>query len=217
MADIRKEYEKQIGKIEKDVEELSKREKYLPLLRFVSFVSGVILIYSYLIHNDITLIFLAVSSILVFVGSSWLDFVLKRRIERANHLIQVCKNEIKAIEGDFSPFEPGDEFKDPDHSYSFDLDLFGNNSLFQCINRSVTIFGKNRLAEYFINAHCFSNKIIERQRAIAELSDERDFRQQMQLVFYHQKCGEKDRYELTGWLQSEEDFLKGRSVNFLRI
>ena len=199
------------------MEELSKREKYLPLLRFVSFVSGVILIYSYLIHNDITLIFLAVSSILVFVGSSWLDFVLKRRIERANHLIQVCKNEIKAIEGDFSPFEPGDEFKDPDHSYSFDLDLFGNNSLFQCINRSVTIFGKNRLAEYFINAHCFSNKIIERQRAIAELSDERDFRQQMQLVFYHQKCGEKDRYELTGWLQSEEDFLKGRSVNFLRI
>ena len=217
MIDIRTEYEKQIGGIEKEVEKLSKSEKYLPLLRFFSFVGTAILIYSYLIHNDIAQIFLAVFSILVFIGSSRWDFVLKRGIERANRLIQVCRNEIKAIEGDFSPYEPGDEFKDPDHPYSFDLDLFGKNSLFQCINRSVTIFGKNRLANYLNNAYSFSNNIIDRQKAISELSVERDFRQQMQLVFYDQNCEEKDRYELTGWLQREDEFLSGRLINLLRI
>ena len=217
MTDIKTEYEKQIKEIQKDVERLSKNEKYLPLLRFVSFVCTIILIYSYLNNKNIVLIFLMISLILIFLLSSWWDFILKQRIERSNRLIQLCKNEVKAIEGDFSQFEPGGEFQDPDHSYSFDLDLFGKNSLFQCINRSVTIFGKNRLAEYFKNANGFSNYIIERQLAIKELSNEKGFRQQMQLVFYDQKCEEKDRYELSEWLQSREDFLKGRSVNFLRI
>ena len=217
MRDIRKVYEKQIGEIEKEVEILSKKEKYLPFLRFISFVGTVVLFYKYLISNNIVYIYFAIASLLLFLILTWWDRVLKQKVERSIRLILICRNEIKAIEGDFSIFDPGDEFKDPAHSYSFDLDLFGENSLYQCINRSVTIFGKNRLAEYLNDAFGFKETIVERQRSIAELSVEKDFRQQQQLVFYVQKFEERDRHELTEWLRTEVDLLPGRFVNFLRI
>ena len=217
MRDIRKEYEKQIGEIEKEVEILSNKEKYLPFLRFISFVGTVVLFYKYLISNNIVYIYYAMASLLLFLILTLWDKVLKQKVERSIRLILICRNEIKAIEGDFSVFDPGDEFKDPAHSYSFDLDLFGKNSLYQCINRSVTIFGKNRLSEYFNDAFGFKETIVERQRSIAELSGEKDFRQQQQLVFYGQKCEERDRHELTEWLRTEVDLLQGRFVNILRI
>ena len=217
MRDIRKEYEKQIGEIEREVEILSKKEKYLPFLRFISFVGTLVLFYKYLISNNIVYIYYSMASLLVFLILTLWDRVLKQKVERSIRLMLICRNEIKAMEGDFSIFDPGDEFKDPAHSYSFDLDLFGVNSLFQYINRSVTIFGKNRLAEYFNDAFGFRETIVERQKSIAELSDERDFRQQQQLVFYGQKCEERDRHELTEWLRIEADLLPGRFVNFLRI
>ena len=217
MVDIRQDYEMQIVVIEEEIEKISKKEKYLPLTRFFSFIGLMILFYKYLISINIVHFYLAILSLLLFLILTWWDLLLKQRVERLIRLIQICRNEIKAIDGDFSGFDSGDEFKDPDHSYSFDLDLFGKNSLFQCINRSVTIFGKNRLAEYFNNAFGFRESIIERQKAIVELSGDKDFRQQMQLVFFGQKCAEKDRHDLTEWLQSDGDLFPGSFVNFIRI
>ena len=59
-----------------------------------------------------------------------------------------------------------DEYIDSDHSYTYDLDLFGNKSLFHCINRSVTIFGKNRLAQYFKDAFHFKDQILDLLKGI---------------------------------------------------
>ena len=121
------------------------------------------------------------------------------------------------MNGDFSPFETGDEYIDSDHSYSYDLDLFGKNSLFNCMNRSVTIFGKNRLADYFKSSFDFKDQISERQKSITELAENIGFRQQMQLVFFGQKSVEKDRLEFSEWLGSENTLLQNRIFNIVRF
>ena len=216
MIHIRKTYQQQIVAIEKEREIFLNKEKYLPLLRFISFFGILVLFYMFLVTSAIFYIYLSVSSLLSFLLITWRDNVLKTKIERCDRLRLICLNEIKAMDGDYSPFEPGDEYIDPDHNYSYDLDMFGRNSLFNCINRSVTIFGKNRLAQYFKNAYDFRDQISPRQTSILELSKNIGFRQQMQLVFFGQKSVEKDREEFSEWLGSENSLLQNRSFTIIR-
>lgn len=81
-----------------------------------------------------------------------------------------AQNELKGIDYDFSAFDGAPEKTDAEHSFSLDLDLFGKRSFFQSINRTVTSFGKDALANVFI--HPFENKkdIIKQQKAIEELT-----------------------------------------------
>ncbi|NEW81658.1 MAG: hypothetical protein GZ094_04755 [Mariniphaga sp.] len=217
MIHILKQYEHQIEVVETEREKLSKKEKYLPLMRFIFFTSSLVLIYNYLIFTNTTFIYLSAAALLAFVLLTLRDNVLKGKIERCDRLIQICRNEIKSMNGDYSPFETGDEYIDPDHSYSYDLDMFGKNSLFNCINRSVTIFGKNRLADYFKNSFDFKDHISMRQKSVDELAASIDFRQQSQLVFFGQKSVEKDQQEFREWLVSENTLLQNRFFNIVRF
>ena len=217
MIHIQKQYEHQIEVIEIEREKLSKKEKYLPVMRFIFFLLSLILFYRFLIINQIFLVYLSITTLLFFLFLTLWNNLIKNKIERCDRLIQICLNEIKSINGDYSPFESGDEYINQDHSYSHDLDIFGNKSLFQCINRTVTIFGKNRLAEYFNHAYDFINQIVERQNAIAELSEMFEFRQQMQLVFFGQNSIEKDQMEFKEWLNSENTLLNNRLYNVIRF
>lgn len=70
----------------------------------------------------------------------------KENIEQLAALLKVYQNEIKAWEGDFSPFETGGQYLNPQHSYAFDLDVFGKDSLFNRICRTITSGGSDRLA-----------------------------------------------------------------------
>ena len=90
------------------------------------------------------------------------------------------------------------------------------NHFFHCLNRSVTIFGKNRLADYFKYAYSFKNLIQIRQKSILELSGHFDFRQKIQLVFYGQKSTEKERLDLIEWLSSSPAVKQKRLINILR-
>lgn len=217
MVQILEKYEHQIELILNEREMLSKKEKYLPLMRFIFFLLTLILFYRFLIINEIFLVYLSVTTFLSFSFLTWWDNLIKNKIERCNRLMQICQNEIKSINGDYSPFDSGDEFINTDHNYSYDLDIFGSKSLFQCINRTVTIFGKNRLAEYFNQSYNFRNQIHERQKAIAEMSETIEFRQQMQLVFFGQKSVEKDQVEFKEWLNSENTLLNSRLFNVIRF
>ncbi len=55
--------------------------------------------------------------------------------------------EVQALKGNISGFLAGAEFIDPHHPYTHDLDIFGEGSLFQAINRGNTINGKLLMAQ----------------------------------------------------------------------
>jgi predicted ATPase len=93
---------------------------------------------------------------------------LKRRY--CELLIQNAENELKGIEYDFSAFDGAPEKADASHSYSVDLDLFGSHSFFQSVNRTVTSFGKNKLADTLLEPFEKKEDILEQQEAIKELS-----------------------------------------------
>ncbi len=92
-------------------------------------------------------------------------------------LATLCKNEIKALNYDFSNFDGGNEAINGIHDYTLDLDVFGTNSLFQSINRTITSAGKEVLIKWFQKPLNKKQSILNRQKAIEELSHLIDWRQ----------------------------------------
>ena len=78
---------------------------------------------------------------------------------------------IKRIDNTWKEFEDcGEEFKNINHNFSSDLDIFGVGSLFQWCNTTRTKFGRKALAT-ILNLNNLPNRyeIIDNQEAIKEL------------------------------------------------
>ncbi|MCF2602669.1 DNA mismatch repair protein MutS [Parabacteroides distasonis] len=97
-------------------------------------------------------------------------------------LMELNQNERKGLDYDFSAFDGAPEKADSQHAFSLDLDLFGEPSLFQSLNRTVTTFGKERLAHWFLQPLDQKAAIEQRQAAIQELACLTTFRQQFYVV-----------------------------------
>ena len=102
--------------------------------------------------------------LIAYLGIRRLDDKNKEKIEHLSALLKVYQDEIKAWEGDFSPFETGDCYQNPQHSYSFDLDVFGKSSLFNRICRTITSGGSEALARNLTRETPFNLEDIKRRR-----------------------------------------------------
>jgi hypothetical protein len=89
--------------------------------------------------------------------------------------IKINETEIRVLEGDFSFLKTGEEFIDPTHVYSNDIDLFGRGSFFQYINRTSTKQGAKELAKTITKNHILS--IDKKQEVLKELSQKVAWRQ----------------------------------------
>ena len=102
--------------------------------------------------------------LIAYLGIRRLDDKNKEKIEHLSALLKVYQDEIKALEGDFSPFETGDSYQNPQHSYSFDLDVFGKSSLFNRICRTITSGGSEALARNLTRETPLNMEDIKRRR-----------------------------------------------------
>jgi hypothetical protein len=95
---------------------------------------------------------------------------LENRKKKLTVLKRMVDDEVLALEHSFSHFENGAEFLDTNHFFSYDLDLFGDGSLFQFLNRTATQSGRKKLAGWLINPPLQKKEIVDKQEAIKELS-----------------------------------------------
>lgn len=106
----------------------------------------------------------AVLCLIAYLEIRRLDDKNKEKIEHLSALLKVYQDEIKAWEGDFSPFETGDSYQNPQHPYSFDLDVFGKSSLFNRICRTITSGGSEALARNLTRETPLNMEDIKRRR-----------------------------------------------------
>ncbi|MCF6321033.1 MAG: hypothetical protein L3J32_04610, partial [Rhizobiaceae bacterium] len=81
-------------------------------------------------------------SFIAFVAMGVLDTKVTYQYRLKKQLKITTQTEIDYLNRDFSPLQTGVQFKNPKHFYSNDLDIFGKESLFQAVNRTVTKEGK---------------------------------------------------------------------------
>ncbi|WP_224484985.1 MutS-related protein [Robertkochia aurantiaca] len=98
--------------------------------------------------------------------------------DKTDHLIRINETELQVLQKNFHHLDAGEEFIDPSHDFSHDIDLFGKASFFQYLNRTATLSGRSGLAELLLKND--PSGIADRQEAIKELSEKSDWRQEFQ-------------------------------------
>ncbi|MDR1098493.1 MAG: DNA mismatch repair protein MutS [Tannerella sp.] len=111
-------------------------------------------------------------------------------------IINLCENELKALNYDFSAFDGAADQTDPQHPFSLDLDIFGEKSLFQSINRTVTSIGKIRLADWLKKPLSNRQDILSRQQAVKELHSKTVFRHDFYVTGEKQQNSDRDIRQL---------------------
>jgi DNA mismatch repair ATPase MutS len=133
-----------------------------------------------------------------------------RKIHLEN-LNRIQQDELYSLEGDFSHNSSGSQFINVHHPYTHDLDIFGEGSLFQCVNRSHTGGAKKLLADRLSFTPKSKDDILSRQEAVKELAGKTDFRHEVQaLSMQIDEQPENDR-QLNQWL-GEPPFVYGKAV-----
>ncbi len=89
--------------------------------------------------------------------------------------LAVIKNEQNCLEGQPNIYYDGQEYANPTHAFSEDLDIFGTGSLFHLINRAKSKAGNDELAAQLLGENnTFS--VIEKQEAAKEIASKTEWR-----------------------------------------
>ncbi len=119
--------------------------------------------------------------------------------DHAENLKQINQQEILRLQGNLKSLGSGSEYTDSLHPYNIDLDIFGNHSVFQLLNRSTTFGAKTLLAEW-LSAPAQKKCIEDRQAAIRELIPKFEWRQDFQAHGMHFQQEENRIRPLLTWL-----------------
>jgi len=106
---------------------------------------------------------------------------LDNKIRYTKGIIAIGKRHVARITGGWVNFEDiGTEFVDFSHYYACDLDIVGTKSLFQFLNTTHTWHGRQAFAKDLLYPNYTITELSERQEAIAELSNEVNFSNDME-------------------------------------
>jgi DNA mismatch repair ATPase MutS len=160
-------------------EQTLKQEKQIntySLLRLAVFVLFLVGIYTSVAAGSVVA-FLVITIILA-IAFNWLIrrqniFEADKRYYKSYEAVN--QNEITSISTRANIYDNGAAFVNEKHYYTADLDIFGNASLFQLINRAATPAGREVLA-LWLNAPSTKPDILKRQEAVKELAAKNDWR-----------------------------------------
>ncbi|MDF2156225.1 DNA mismatch repair protein [Algoriphagus sp. CAU 1675] len=191
------------SRLETKLKEVKRKTASLSIFRLVVFVGmGALLVLGIAEHPLWMLAFIAVLTLFIFLISRYNFQKDQEKIFLA--LKEQGKREKLRRERNLESLDSGMEFMEKAHPFCNDLDLFGDHSLFQLINHTVSKGGKQRLAEAMKSG--IDLKLASQIReGVDELAQKPYFLKSMEAVgmaFYEE---EKESRDWESWLSQEED------------
>lgn len=165
-------YQKQIDHYTARLKQIKKRRNLITLAKLLTFGYMIFLIYLLINHSTQPLLLLGIGAILVFIFLTLWDSQIIYRQHLIEELLRINTLESDYLAGNFSALDQGERFNDPAHPYAHDLDLFGEDSLFQHLNRTVTFSGPQKLVSWLLSLSKDPEVIHSRQQAAEELCAE---------------------------------------------
>ena len=165
--EAKKYYDKRIEELNITLKKVQKKYRFFTFLRLMFFV--LICSSLFVFWGSITLLPAFIISVALFLFVVHLSVDAKYDRDKVLVLLDINKNEKEVLNGNWLMFEDGQEFKDSQHPFSLDMDIFGKKSVFQLVNRTVSGPGKKKLADTLANG---TSRISETNACILELSDQ---------------------------------------------
>src|SRR5690606_19815095 len=145
-------YQNNIKNTQSQINQLSSKINRYALLRLAVILVGGIALFQVIQSQQITLTL--VTFFIILILFFWLVAIqskLAKEKEALDRFLRINDNEVAVSKSRTNNiYNEGAEFVDDRHLYSSDLDIFGESSLFQLINRSATVGGIRQLADWLL-------------------------------------------------------------------
>ena len=195
-SDISKQQQRILSK-------LKQKAIWLSWSRIILLAAAIYLFYLMMYQRNESLGWWAFGLLVFFIVAVNVYLKLQAKIKYHNTLKKINDDEAAFLAGT-KTFNDGAEFQNPQHAYSYDLDLFGKNSIFQFLNRTGTSLGKKQLAKDLQSIP--PQEIIKnKQAAIKELTGMIDFRQHFQTLAQLADTTEQEDAAIKNWTSSAID------------
>lgn len=203
MQDPRAHYTSKITTYQEQLKKMQALLLSSSMIRLVVFLIGVAAIY-FLWGNTRVILAIVVAEIALFLFLVSRHSRLKYKRDFLQEMIAINKTELQVLDRDFYDLPDGDTFKDPEHEFSQDIDLFGRGSFFQYLNRTGLASGSQKLAD-LLTANSIED-IPQKQEAVQELATQSDWRQEFRATARLVKANYDTRHILN-WLKGYTNFV----------
>jgi len=207
-----KQYQKNIADLEIELASLKKKSSFWSYVRIIIVLGGFAIVT--ILSDDLSISSLTLLTVILFI---LLGIAVSQHLEVSNlmtekqKLKRINENEISVINQEGNLYYDGKEFAIKYSEISNDLDLFGKDSVFHLINRASTLFGINKLKDFFMN-FADEETIISRQKAVEDLSDKVSWRQEFQKELFD--IDGKNDYKQLIEFAKEESFISANKMFF---
>lgn len=210
---LTKIYKEELAKALEEEQKTKGRINSIVIARILIFIGTIVICY-FISHNIPLTIITALVGSLTFVYFVQVHAGLSSKKNYFTNKAKLNETELNALAGNFEALADGKEFLNPNHEYSYDIDLFGEGTFFQFFNRTSTDGGKLELASLLQKNETIN--ILEKQNAIKELSPDLEWRQHF-LATSSSINNEYSSEEVVNWLKSYENYIPKIVNNVLKI
>ena len=145
---LNKLYKEQIAALAQSIGSLRAKSRAFVMAEVLSFSVSIGFVVLFTVLNDASwTLGVALCVLFLYFYIRNLDTKNDRKIADASALKLVYEKEVAYQTGDYTKFDAGERYFQPTHPFTFDLDVFGQGSLFQRINRTISSGGSDYLAE----------------------------------------------------------------------
>jgi DNA mismatch repair ATPase MutS len=208
-------YKVRVQQFSDELRKQSKNLTRISIFRLVFFIAFLISLFILIPKSILLTIIISTSIFGGFIVLVKMYFKTSKRKDFLEKLIQLNNAELSLLNGDLSVFESGKEFINPKHPYTSDLDIFGDNSLFQYLNRTISPNGKELLASWVANIHKDKAEIEKKQEAIKELAEKLEWRQNFYASAMDTTESKEEIEKLLLWSQTPMILKKSKIFKYL--
>lgn len=141
-------YKKRITELVQTISSLRAKSRIFVMAEVLSFAVSIGFVVLFTVLDDASwTLGVALCVLFLYFYIRNLDTKNDRKIADASALKLVYEKEVAYQTGDYTKFDAGERYLQTTHPFTFDLDVFGQGSLFQRINRTISSGGSDYLAE----------------------------------------------------------------------
>ncbi len=204
---------------EKFDEDLKRQNKTLGYIGFLRLIVVILATWFLVLGIRNYQVFYVISGLLLILFFTLVSYHKNQSDKKKmlQQLVALNEKELKCLDYIFDKNPSGKEFISSDHPWSYDLDLFGEGSIYQYLNRTSTHRGSAVLASYLDQVPKTGTEIEERQNILRELSPELDLSQMFiaRAMMFGKKEDEVE--ELVNWVKEPSYITKHRWLTYVSI
>ncbi|MCC5923695.1 MAG: hypothetical protein JJT77_07900, partial [Crocinitomicaceae bacterium] len=182
----------QIEKLVQIISKLENKARQWILLRLFAFLLIPATIYLLFESAPLVVISASIATLMIFLFFVRKSAENKDALAFHRRLEKINRDELLALQYDFTAFDNGDDFINQKHAFSYDMDVFGPKGIFPMINRTQSKDGQNKLKDVLLSGRKepLENFHQATEELIQHVEWTQTFRASMSDAY--QKIGQKD-------------------------